>query len=193
VIIVLPNFPEGSFFAPEVRMVMKWTYETICRGDTSLISQLQRAGVNVAEYISFHQLRAWGYLDQVRVAICRPTTRPWQAPDALRRRTHAHAHQGPVSNQVYVHCKCMIVDDVWAVIGSANINDRSMLGVRDSEVAIITRDKAPADGKMNGRNARVSSFAQSLRISLWREHLGLLGVRHCPLIHPTLSLRCAVI
>jgi phospholipase D1/2 len=71
----------------------------------------------------------------------------------------------------------MIVDDVWTVIGSANINDRSMLGVRDSEVAIITRDKAPADGKMNGRNARVSSFAQSLRISLWREHLGLLGVR----------------
>ncbi len=77
-------------------------------------------------------------------------------------------------------CVCVLVrvqDDVWTVIGSANINDRSMLGVRDSEVAIITRDKAPADGKMNGRNARVSSFAQSLRISLWREHLGLLGVR----------------
>lgn len=146
VIIILPNFPEGSFFAPEVRMVMKWTYETICRGDTSLLAQLQRAGVNIPEYISFHQLRSWGHLDQ-----------------------------GPVSNQVYVHCKCMIVDDVWTVIGSANINDRSMLGVRDSEVAIITRDKAPADGKMNGRNARVSSFAQSLRISLWREHLGLLG------------------
>jgi phospholipase D1/2 len=65
VIIILPNFPEGSFFAPEVRMVMKWTYETICRGDTSLLAQLQRAGVNIPEYISFHQLRSWGHLDQV--------------------------------------------------------------------------------------------------------------------------------
>lgn len=70
----------------------------------------------------------------------------------------------------------MIVDDTWAIIGSANINDRSMLGNRDSEVAIITRDKALVDGKMNGKKIQVASFAQSLRISLWREHLGLLGV-----------------
>lgn len=71
----------------------------------------------------------------------------------------------------------MIVDDTWAVIGSANINDRSMLGVRDSEVAIVTRDRDLVEGRMNGKPARVASFAQSLRISLWREHLGLLGVR----------------
>jgi hypothetical protein len=65
VIIILPNFPEGSFFTPEVRLVMKWTYDTICRSDTSLLTQLQRAGVPISDYISFHQLRAWGHLDQV--------------------------------------------------------------------------------------------------------------------------------
>ncbi len=30
----------------------------------------------------------------------------------------------------------MIVDDKHAIIGSANINDRSLLGDRDSEIAV---------------------------------------------------------
>lgn len=30
----------------------------------------------------------------------------------------------PVTNQVYVHAKLMIIDDCEAIIGSANINDR---------------------------------------------------------------------
>lgn len=31
----------------------------------------------------------------------------------------------------------MIVDDNYVIMGSANINDRSMLGSRDSEIAVI--------------------------------------------------------
>ncbi len=31
----------------------------------------------------------------------------------------------------------MIVDDRYVLIGSANINDRSLVGVRDSEVAVF--------------------------------------------------------
>ncbi len=34
----------------------------------------------------------------------------------------------------------MIVDDRVALIGSANINDRSLMGDRDSEIAIIVED-----------------------------------------------------
>jgi phospholipase D1/2 len=30
----------------------------------------------------------------------------------------------------------MIIDDIKTIIGSANINDRSMLGYRDSELAV---------------------------------------------------------
>jgi hypothetical protein len=37
---------------------------------------------------------------------------------------------------IYVHSKLMIVDDEFALVGSANINDRSMTGLRDSEIAI---------------------------------------------------------
>ncbi len=31
----------------------------------------------------------------------------------------------------------MIIDDQYLIIGSANINDRSMLGTRDSELAVF--------------------------------------------------------
>lgn len=34
----------------------------------------------------------------------------------------------------------MIIDDRVALIGSANINDRSLMGDRDSEIAIIIED-----------------------------------------------------
>lgn len=37
---------------------------------------------------------------------------------------------------IYVHSKGMIVDDEYVVIGSANINQRSMEGSRDTEIAM---------------------------------------------------------
>lgn len=37
---------------------------------------------------------------------------------------------------IYVHAKGMIVDDEYVIIGSANINQRSMDGSRDTEIAM---------------------------------------------------------
>ena len=37
-----------------------------------------------------------------------------------------------------MHSKLMIIDDRLAVIGSSNINDRSLLGSRDSEVFFVS-------------------------------------------------------
>lgn len=42
----------------------------------------------------------------------------------------------PVTEQIYVHSKLLIVDDTKIIVGSANINDRSLLGHRDSEIAV---------------------------------------------------------
>ena len=44
----------------------------------------------------------------------------------------------PLFLQVYVHSKVMIIDDCISLIGSANINDRSLLGSRDSEVSTLS-------------------------------------------------------
>ena len=41
----------------------------------------------------------------------------------------------PVRHPVYVHSKMMIVDDEYIILGSANINQRSMAGARDTEIA----------------------------------------------------------
>jgi phospholipase D1/2 len=43
----------------------------------------------------------------------------------------------PVTEMIYIHTKLMIVDDQHIIVGSANINDRSMLGSRDSEIAVL--------------------------------------------------------
>ena len=42
----------------------------------------------------------------------------------------------PTTELIYIHSKLMIVDDMFVICGSANINDRSMLGKRDSEIAV---------------------------------------------------------
>lgn len=61
------------------------------------------------------------------------------------------------------------VDDEYIIIGSANINQRSMDGARDSEIAIGAYQphqlaaQAPALGQIHG-----------FRMSLWFEHCGFL-------------------
>jgi phospholipase D1/2 len=68
----------------------------------------------------------------------------------------------------------MIVDDNLVICGSANINDRSMLGKRDSEVAVIYQDEEYIQSLMDGKEYKAGKFAHSLRTKLFREHLGLL-------------------
>lgn len=75
---------------------------------------------------------------------------------------------------VYVHGKLMIVDDQSVIIGSANINDRSMLGSRDSELALLVQDTQFVDSKMDGQSYKAGAFACSLRKSLFRLILSML-------------------
>jgi phospholipase D1/2 len=67
----------------------------------------------------------------------------------------------------------MVVDDRAAIIGSANINERSMLGSRDSEVAAVVRDTDMIQSTMNGNPYLVGRFPHTLRMRLMREHLGI--------------------
>jgi len=54
------------------------------------------------------------------------------------------------TEQVYIHAKICIVDDRLAIIGSANINERSQRGDRDSELAAVIRDTDMIDGYVSG-------------------------------------------
>lgn len=69
----------------------------------------------------------------------------------------------PVSEIVYVHSKLMIVDDDYAILGSANINDRSMMGDRDSELATLSTQINKINGKMGGEDFQVSDIVREFR------------------------------
>ena len=61
----------------------------------------------------------------------------------------------------------MIVDDDYIVIGSANINQRSMAGERDSEICIgaFQPDHSVSEGSPRGD-------IHTFRMALWSAHLG---------------------
>ncbi|KAI8640960.1 hypothetical protein BD408DRAFT_444667 [Parasitella parasitica] len=80
-----------------------------------------------------------------------------------------------VSELLYIHDKLMIVDDRIVLMGSANINDRSQLGNRDSEIAMLVEDTDMIPSFMNGKEYKAAKFAHTLRMQLWKEHLGLLN------------------
>ena len=82
--------------------------------------------------------------------------------------------ENPQGWPVYVHAKVCVVDDVWAAVGSANLNVRSW--THDSELSAAVLDderdmRAPADPGGLGDGAR--RFARDLRLELMREHLDL--------------------
>ncbi|WP_293935890.1 phospholipase D-like domain-containing protein [Iodobacter sp.] len=82
----------------------------------------------------------------------------------------------PVTEQIYVHSKLLIADDRVAILGSANINDRSMMGDGDSELAVIIRDDSPVHIKLDGKNpVPVSLCVHQLRSKLWKKIFGLAG------------------
>jgi phospholipase D1/2 len=129
-----------------VRLIMQYQFRSICRGESSIFGRLRAQGIEPEDYIQFYGLRAWGKIGP---------------------------RQRLVTEQLYIHAKCMIVDDRIAIIGSANINERSMLGHRDSECAAIVRDTDMIWSKMNGQPYMVGRFPHTLRMRLMREHLGL--------------------
>uniref|UniRef100_A0A669R1J6 Phospholipase n=1 Tax=Phasianus colchicus TaxID=9054 RepID=A0A669R1J6_PHACC len=87
-------------------------------------------------------------------------------------RTYAELEGKLVTELIYVHSKLLIADDNTVIIGSANINDRSMLGKRDSEVAIIVQDTETVPSVMDGEEYSAGRFAQSLRLRCFRVVLG---------------------
>ncbi len=73
---------------------------------------------------------------------------------------------------IYVHAKTLVIDDVWAEVGSDNLNRRSW--THDSELSCALLDaerdpREPLDPAGLGDGARV--FARDLRLTLMREHL----------------------
>lgn len=147
VIPLLPGFPYSVDHtdASSVRVILECQNRTIGRGPNSVFSRLRREGIDPDDHISLFSLRSWAKL----------------RGDVL------------TTELVYIHGKVCIVDDRLAIIGSANINERSQRGDRDSELAAVIRDTDLIDGTMAGKPFKVGRFSHTLRVRLMREHIGI--------------------
>ena len=69
---------------------------------------------------------------------------------------------------IYVHSKLIIVDDSLAILGSANINQRSLAGSRDTEIAVSVHQPQHLVEDFGLPHGDVALF----RLRLLEEHLG---------------------
>ncbi|CAF3892149.1 unnamed protein product [Adineta steineri] len=143
VYIVLPLLP-GFDNINAVQAVLYFIMRSITKGDGSLFRRLEKAGVDPHNYISIFGMRSHDIL-------------------------MGHL----VTEIIYIHSKLMIIDDRMAICGSANINDRSLLGNRDSEFCMVINDREQEPGRLNGESVSVGKFCSSWRRRLFTMLLGI--------------------
>jgi phosphatidylserine/phosphatidylglycerophosphate/cardiolipin synthase-like enzyme len=82
-------------------------------------------------------------------------------------KTKAHRKGSPVTfsqvKSIFVHAKCMMIDDVFVSIGSANLNRRGFFS--DGEINVFAIPEQLRSAPDNP--------ARALRAALWAEHLGI--------------------
>ncbi|KAG9281934.1 phospholipase D1-like [Astyanax mexicanus] len=146
VVPLLPGFEgdiaEGGGRA--IQAILHFTYRTMNRGECSILSRLKEQMQDEwTQYISLCGVR-----------------------------THSVLGPTPITELIYVHSKALIADDRCYIIGSANINDRSMLGSRDSELAVLVEDEERVPSRMNGEDYEAGPLALALRKECFRVLLG---------------------
>lgn len=148
IIVFIPLMPgfEGDVLKGDsavLKTQIKYQQETISKGKNSLFTLLENEGVNPSDYIKFYGLRQ-----------------------------HALMNNVPKTEIIYIHSKLMIVDDRKVIMGSANINDRSMLGTRDSELAVLIEDENVIESKLGGETFLVGEMPYRFRTEIFMEHYG---------------------
>ena len=143
---LLPGFTGEPESSGTLQIILKHTYEGISRNHgMSIIEKLEKfMGEKWRDYIGFYSLRGHGFVNGE-----------------------------PRTELIYIHSKLMIIDDRTVILGSANINDRSMLGTRDSEFAVLINESPRLNSKMNGKDYKAANFAYTFRLNLFAEHLGV--------------------
>ncbi len=175
--LVLPEHPEGLMEDAATSSQTWWALQGVKRARNSLVNRINatlyakhRRTRNVTKPAQTNAdiavaLANWGMAEEWRKYLT-----------VLNLRNYGSTKVGVVTEMVYVHSKLTIVDDAVAIIGSANINDRSLNGNGDTELAAVVVDDDGAAMTDVGAGVRVVTrkFARDLRIKLWRKHLGMM-------------------
>jgi len=156
--IVVPMFPEGSPADPAIQEILLWQRHTMEAMYQKIAEVIEETGAEAhpTDYLMFFCLAK--------------REGPEDVPEDLEEATgNAAPLKETLRHPIYVHCKMMIVDDDYIIVGSANINQRSLAGSRDSEIAFGAWQPAHtwqlSDGAPRGE-------IHSFRSALWAAHLG---------------------
>lgn len=177
VYLVIPVHPEGTLNTLNIMTQLHYTMQSLVFGTNSLINRIRRAIVagNLQKKKNIKMSAAVKLVASYSIdAVIAEAGGEWKSYlTLLNLRNWAMLDGKPVTEQIYVHSKLLIADDNVAILGSANINDRSQLGDRDSELAIIVRDDAQVSLQLDGINtSRVSASVHELRMRLWSKLFG---------------------
>lgn len=162
VYVVVPMWPEGVPESASVQAILDWQRRTMEMMYTDIAQALRAKQIYDADprdYLTFFCL---ANREVKKNGEYMPQEKPEEDSDYKRAQQNRRF-------MIYVHAKMMIVDDEYIIIGSANINQRSMDGARDSEIAMGAYQpfhlavNEPARGQIHG-----------FRMSLWYEHTGML-------------------
>ncbi|VFQ99824.1 unnamed protein product [Cuscuta campestris] len=159
VYIVVPMWPEGDPKSATVQEILYWqsqTMEMMYKVISKEIKSMQ-LDANPLDYLNFYCL---GTREDVLPSSARQeTSEKEKVSDSLKYQRF----------MIYVHAKGMIVDDEYVILGSANINQRSMAGSKDTEIAMGAYQPYHTCAKQLHRpRGQVYGY----RMSLWKEHLG---------------------
>ena len=172
--VVIPMFPEGDPTSGAVQEILHWQTKTLKMMYGKIAEAISENGIDAhpCDYLQFYCLGKGEGDDEVPEDLATPED---DTPAALLRSTKRF--------MIYVHSKMMIVDDDYIIIGSANINQRSMAGSRDTEIAVGLYQPAHTVDEEGVPTGEVRSF----RMALWAEHMGNISEE----MNDPASLECA--
>lgn len=164
--IVVPMWPEGVPTGAATQRILFWQHKTMQMMYETIYKALVEVGLEEAftpqDYLNFFCL---GNREAVDGSETPGTTSPTAAntPQAHSRKNRRF--------MIYVHSKGMIVDDEYVILGSANINQRSMEGTRDTEIAMgAYQPHYTWARKLSNPRGQIYGY----RMSLWAEHTGTI-------------------
>jgi phospholipase D1/2 len=184
--VVTPMWPEGEPASEAVQAILRWNRLTVEMMYAIVAKAIDDAGLrgqaHPCDYLNFFCL---GNREAPRPGEYRPPKAPEEGTDYWRVQVNRRA-------PIYVHAKLMIgrqynpccifnlffelptpqffgrraVDDEYVMVGSANLNERSLAGNRDTEIAQGSYQPA----HLNGPCGRAQGQVHGFRMSLWYEH-----------------------
>ncbi|XP_059442327.1 phospholipase D beta 1-like [Corylus avellana] len=164
--IVIPMRPEGDPTDSVNKQILYWQHKTMQMMYEIVYKALKEVGLEnkyePQDYLNFFCLGNREAPDRKdSLDAGNPTAA--RTSQALTRKSRRF--------MIYVHSKGMIVDDEYVILGSANINHRSMSGTRDTEIAMgAFQPNHTWKTKQSSPHGQIYGY----RMSLWAEHTGVL-------------------